>query len=111
MGLLTIIGNQGAEQLPTGLAYNIGLARAYVQDTPVMVFDELPYAFLNSHAGSTFKKKLEAWKGRKTILLVTHREDYMQMADQVVLLRRGRAPLVDSADTVIQSIYQQQEAA
>lgn len=111
LGMLTTIGTQGDEALPAGLAYNIGLARAYVHDTPIMMFDELPYAFLNSYAGTTFKSNLLKWKGNRTVILVTHREDYMNIADQVVLLRHGYSPIVDKPKAVIRKIYEQQEVS
>lgn len=51
LGLHTTIGAHGASQLPTGLSYNLNLARAYIKDTPIMLLDEMPYAFLNSLSG------------------------------------------------------------
>lgn len=110
-GLSTPIGENGSHQIPNGLSYNVGLARAYVQETPVLLFDELPYAFLNSTAGGRFKEKLQSWKGNKTVILVTHREDYMSLADQVVLLRTGLTPIVDRPEEVIQAIYEHHKVA
>ncbi|MDH5723646.1 MAG: ATP-binding cassette domain-containing protein [Alphaproteobacteria bacterium] len=110
-GMHTTIGMHGAAQLPTGLSYNLNLARAYIKDTPVMLIDEMPYAFLNSPSGAHFRKTLESWKGRKTVVLVTHREDYLVLADKAVLLHSGQAALVDTPEKIIQSIYDSQEIA
>lgn len=111
LGIHTIIGMHGAEQLPTGLSYNLNLARAYIKDTPIMLIDEMPYAFLNSPSGQHFKEKLEGWRGKKTVILVTHREDYIELADQAILLHSGKQTLVDTPTNIIQSIYDSREAA
>ena len=105
LGMHTIIGTHGALQLPTGLSYNLNLARAYIKDTPVMIIDEMPYAFLNSVSGEHFRETLKSWKSEKTVILVTHREDYLEMADQVILLRSGQPALVDTPEKIIQTIY------
>ena len=69
-----------------------------------MLFDELPYALLNSSAGDAFRKTIERWKGHRTVILVTHREDYIKMADTVVLLSTGDFPMVGSPDLIIEAI-------
>jgi ABC-type bacteriocin/lantibiotic exporter with double-glycine peptidase domain len=110
LGMHTVIGMHGAAQLPTGLAYNLNLARAYVKDTSVMLIDEMPYAFLNSVSGERFKNILKSWKGKKTVVFVTHREDYITLADKAVLLRAGRSAQVGKPEDIIRSIYDSQEA-
>ena len=111
LGMHTVIGAHGSSQLPTGLSYNLNLARAYVKDTSIMLIDEMPYAFLNSAAGEYFKDMIMAWKGHKTVVMVTHREDYLALADMAVLLRSGQAALVNTPEAIIRTIYDSQEAA
>ena len=104
-GLETEIGSGAANSLSSGLlAYRLNLARAYLKNTPLMLFDELPYAFLNSPAGDIFKTHLAKWKGQRTMMLVTHREDYLHMADLVVLLRPDESPLVNTPEVIIETI-------
>ena len=97
--------------LPTALAYRLNLARAYIKNTPLMLFDELPYALLNSSAGEAFHHMIEKWKGDRTIVIVTHREDYLKMADIAVLLRSGGTPVVGDPDKVIAAINKSNEVA
>lgn len=87
-GLDTEIGHGRTEALPSGLAYRLGLARGYISDSPIMLFDELPYSVLNSEAGEAFKEFLTNAKGKRTVLFVTHRDDYVRLADLVVVLSR-----------------------
>lgn len=102
-GIETQIGIDGF-QLPSGLSYKLNLARAYIKNTSLMLFDELPYALLNSSAGDAFRKTIERWKGHRTVILVTHREDYIKMADTVVLLTTGDFPIVGSPELIIEAI-------
>jgi ATP-binding cassette subfamily C protein LapB len=70
--------------LSSALSHQLILARAYLKDADVLLIDELPYALLNSHAGKMFIDRIKAWKGKKTILMVTHRDDYIRMADKAL---------------------------
>ena len=105
LGLHTTISTHGGTQLPPGLAYNLNLARAYIKDTPIILIDEMPYAFLNGPSGARFKETLQEWKTHKTVVMVTHREDYLEIADMAVLLRSGQSALIASPDEIIRSIY------
>ena len=102
-GIETLIGEDGM-QLPSGLSYKLNLARAYIKNTQLMLFDELPYALLNSSAGEAFRKTLERWRGHRTVIIVTHREDYIKMADTVILLTTGDFPIVGSPTLIIEAI-------
>ncbi|PCJ98096.1 MAG: hypothetical protein COA45_08055 [Zetaproteobacteria bacterium] len=107
-GMHTIISTHGETQLPTGLCYNLNLARAYIKDTPIILIDEMPSAFLNSESGQFFKNILKEWKGQKTIVMVTHREDYLMLSNRAILLRSGQSALVDTPENIIRTIYDSQ---
>ncbi len=72
------------ESLPSALSHQLILARAYLKDADLLLIDELPYALLNSHAGQMFIERIRSWRGKKTILMVTHRDDYIRMADKAL---------------------------
>jgi ATP-binding cassette, subfamily C, bacterial LapB len=82
-GILTQAAQNG-QALPSSLAYRINLARAYVKDSPILLIDELPYAILNSNTGDRFIEQLKAWRGKKTIFLVSHRDDHIRIADRAI---------------------------
>lgn len=102
-GLDTIVGGNKID-LPTALAYRLNLARAYIKQTPIMLFDELPHALLNSDAGEAFFEMLESWKGQRSIILVSHREDYLKLADKVVLLQESEQPFCSDPQTIIKRL-------
>lgn len=93
-GLKTVIQHEGSASVPTSLEPQLALARAYLQDSPIMLIDELPYEFLNSEAGHSFYHYLENQKGKRTILYVSYRQDYIQLADMVVQLYEDGRPQV-----------------
>lgn len=104
--LRTPIGN-GQEALPADLAYSIHLARAFLRPSSLIFLDEIPYAVLNSTAGARVWNRLRGWKGSRTILFVSHREDMMRDADQVVGLMPGGRAIVGSPDGVLRSLAEQ----
>lgn len=88
-GLDTMIGNGAAYNVPNSLRPQVSLARAYLQDSPIMLIDEMPYEFLNGKAGKDFYAFLKDNKGKRTILYTTYRQDYIDLADVVVQLFAG----------------------
>ncbi|MGI9493466.1 MAG: peptidase domain-containing ABC transporter [Geminicoccaceae bacterium] len=100
--LETFIGT-GIEKhhvLSSSFGYRINLARAYLHDCAIMLFDEIPFAILNSSTGEIYKSFLKENKGKRTMMIVTYRDDYIQLADKVISLSRDMRPLV-SAPTAI----------
>lgn len=97
-GLATIIGHGAGADIPSALRPQLALARAYVQDAPIMLIDEMPYEFLNTEAGQKFFDFLTEQKSLKdkgrTIMYVTYRQDYIDIADTVVQLYSDERPQV-----------------
>lgn len=100
-GLDTLIGLGSRDRMPSGLEFRLNLARAYLKNSAIMLFDDLPFAFLNSKSADAFLAFLKQSKGRRTVLLATHRDDYIKIADKVVLLQANERPIVGSPDDVL----------
>lgn len=90
----TQIGHGAQTDIPSALRPQLALARAYVQDSPIMLIDELPYEFLNTQAGANFHAFLEEQKGKRTILYITYRQDYIDLADCVIQLYDDERPQI-----------------
>lgn len=97
-GLETRIG-RGA--LGVNLSARIALARAYLQNAPVILIDELPNAVMNGQAGRNLKQYIEQCRGQKTVIMVTYRGDMLGMADAIVHLARGEAPKAGARDIML----------
>lgn len=87
-GLNYRIGDNAADQLPAGLRQAICLARAYVTDAPILLFDE-PGAALDVEGDQRFMALIQTLRGRKTIVFSSHRPSHIRLADAVLTFEGG----------------------
>lgn len=93
-GLDSTIGEGADDVVPSGFETQLALARAFLQDSKVMLFDELPYEFLNSEIGQNYYDYLSKQRGKKTIFYVSYRQDYIALADIVIELTQELRPQI-----------------
>jgi ABC-type bacteriocin/lantibiotic exporter with double-glycine peptidase domain len=92
-GVDTRIGEGGL--IPSsGFAARIALARLYLAERPLVLCDELPGQLLNSVTAEHFRRYIEDCRGKRTVLFVTHRDDWLPLADQVIWLKPDTRPVV-----------------
>ena len=84
--LNAFIGDYRTEQLSSTFIFQLTLARSYLRDAPIMLFDELPSAVVNSSTGILFLEYLEAQQGKKTIFFITDRKEEILMANRLIYL-------------------------
>ena len=87
-GYETQVGELG-DTLSGGERQRLVLARAFLHDAPFMLLDE-PTSNLDSLNEAVILKSLEEERNGKTVVLVSHRESTMQIADVVYSVERGR---------------------
>jgi ATP-binding cassette subfamily C protein/ATP-binding cassette subfamily C protein LapB len=85
-GMSYFIGDYRSEQLSTTLSYQLTLARTYLRDASIFLFDEMPPTLLGKTTGIHFHKYLREHRGSKTILYVTDREEDILKADKLIYL-------------------------
>jgi thiol reductant ABC exporter CydC subunit len=85
----TFVGEQGRE-LSGGQRQRLVLARALLADAPVLVLDE-PTAHLDPRTASELMRDVFAAAGERTVLLITHRGEGLELVDRVVSLRVMRS--------------------
>jgi thiol reductant ABC exporter CydC subunit len=83
-GLETLVGEEGME-LSGGQRQRLVLARALLADTPVLLLDE-PTAHLDERTATELVQDVLATAGDKTILLITHRPEGLELVDEIVRL-------------------------
>jgi thiol reductant ABC exporter CydC subunit len=83
-GLGTLVGEEGRE-LSGGQRQRIVLARALLADAPVLVLDE-PTAHLDPATAEDLLRDVFAATAGKTILLITHRTEGLDLVDRVIEL-------------------------
>ncbi len=87
-GYDTPVGELG-DTLSGGERQRIGLARAFLHDAPLMLLDE-PTSNLDSLNEAVILKSLREEKKDKTVVLVSHRQSTMRIADCVYSVENGR---------------------
>lgn len=87
-GYDTPVGELGGT-LSGGERQRLGLARAFLHDAPLMLLDE-PTSNLDSLNEAVILKSLGQERGGKTVVLVSHRQSTMRIADQVYSVENGR---------------------
>lgn len=95
-GLSTVLGGEGNDGLSSGLATRLSIARAYLHPGNVLLIDELPNTLLTGIAGKNLKDYIARMKGQKTVIMVTYREDFMKLADLVILLQGHEQAVVNT---------------
>ena len=87
-GYETEVGELGST-LSGGERQRIGLARAFLHNAPFMLLDE-PTSNLDSLNEAVILKSLREEAKEKTVLLVSHRESTMRIADEILTMEGGR---------------------
>lgn len=88
-GYDTII-DEGHHQLSGGERQRIGIARAFLHDSDIILLDE-PTSNLDSLNEGAILKVLNEEREKKTIVIVSHRKSTMKIADRVINMNNGRA--------------------
>lgn len=86
-GVDTMIGDRGT-RLSGGQQQRITIARAFLQDTEILLFDEATSA-LDNESEKVVQKALEHIAGHKTVIAVAHRLSTIQDYDQIYVMHEG----------------------
>ncbi len=82
------------------LRQKLNLARAYLRDASIYLFDEASYS-LGPDNDRAFEEKIRSLRGRATVLMATHREDHMRLADQLLCMNKGELTHAGPPDQVL----------
>jgi ATP-binding cassette, subfamily B, bacterial len=87
-GYSTLVGERGIT-LSGGQRQRLALARALLQDTPVLLLDDALSA-VDAETEATILDALRRRHGKRTTLVIAHRLSTLAHADQVIVLENGR---------------------
>lgn len=87
-GFKTVIGEKGVI-LSGGQKQRIALARAFLKEAPVLIFDD-PISQVDLETGNDIINSIKSLAGEKTIIIVSHRLSAIRFADQIIALDRGK---------------------
>lgn len=80
----TYVGEQGSS-LSSGQRQRVVIARALLSHAPVLVLDE-PTAHLDPETAAELVRDVLAEAGGRSVLLVTHRPEGLELVDEVIVL-------------------------
>jgi ATP-binding cassette, subfamily C, bacterial LapB len=93
------------EGLSGGQRQSINLARALLHDPNLLVLDE-PTSSMDTATEKSVIERLKAWVGKRTLVMVTHRNALLELADRVLVIDQGAV----MADTTPEKIKEQAKA-
>lgn len=97
------IGDSSSGQMPTSLLQRLNLARGYLKQSPIMLFDE-PGNGLDFASDQAFMRNVDKMRGETTILMVTHRPSHLRLADKILWLEYGNVRAFGPAEEVLKQM-------
>lgn len=83
-----------------GQRQSIAIARAFLLDSPIILLDE-PTNSLDNQAEAKLKENLKVVLEDKTLLLVTHRLDLLELVDKIIVVDDGKLLLAGPKNDVL----------
>ena len=82
------IGERG-ESLSGGQRQAVGIARAVLNDSPILLLDE-PSSAMDHQSEDLLKARLRRFSVGKTVVLVTHRTSLLELIDRLIVIDNGQ---------------------
>ncbi|WP_404471193.1 type I secretion system permease/ATPase [Vreelandella venusta] len=96
------VGERG-QALSGGQKQAVAIARALVQDPPILLLDE-PTSSMDNASEEAFKANLTKVAAGKTILVVTHRTSLLSLVDRIIVMDAGKVVADGPRDTVVEAL-------
>lgn len=87
-GFDMVIGERG-ESLSGGQRQAVGIARAVLNDSPILLLDE-PSSAMDHQSEDLLKTRLRRFTTGKTVVLVTHRTSLLELVDRLIVVDNGQ---------------------
>ncbi len=104
LGYQTPIGERGM-RLSAGQAQRIALARAFLKEAPLIIFDEAT-SHLDPHTDTLVRASMQRLCAGRTVLVIAHHQSTLSMADQVVTLSHGKLVEITEHPQVISPVQE-----
>ncbi|WP_273432435.1 type I secretion system permease/ATPase [Chitinibacter tainanensis] len=98
------IGERG-ESLSGGQRQAVAIARAVLNDPPVLLLDE-PSSSMDHQSEERLKAKLRSYLPGKTLLLVTHRTSLLELVDRLIVIDQGQVMADGPKAQVVEALQQ-----
>ena len=101
-GLLMPVAERGSN-LSGGQRQTIALARALLNDPPILLMDE-PCSAMDSVTESTICDRLKEISRNKTLILTTYKPAMLELVDRLIILDKGRIVANGPKDQVLDAL-------
>ncbi len=103
-GFDMLIGERG-ESLSGGQRQGVAIARAVINDPPIMLLDE-PTSSMDASSEDDIKRRLTEFSRDKTVLLISHRTSLLDLADRIIVMDGGRIMADGPKEQVVTALRQ-----
>ena len=103
-GFDMLVGERG-ESLSGGQRQGVAIARAVINDPPVLLLDE-PTSAMDHSSEEDVKRRLSALAQGKTLIIISHRTSLLELADRLIVMDAGRIVADGPKDQVVTALKQ-----
>ena len=98
------VGERGSF-LSGGQRQGIAIARALINNAPLMLLDE-PTNAMDRQAEQDFMQQLRQYGPNRTLILITHRMNLLELVDRVIVMRNGAVVADGRKETILSQLAQ-----
>jgi ATP-binding cassette subfamily C protein LapB len=99
-----VIGERG-ESLSGGQRQSVAIARALINDPPVLLLDE-PSSNMDNQSEAMLCKRLASYAANKTMMLITHRNALLDLVSRLIVIDQGVVVADGPKDQVVEALRQ-----
>ncbi len=99
-GFDTRIGDSSIEHLPPGFMQGLAMGRAFVSPARILLLDE-PGASIDADSDQRFMQQLMRLRGKRTIVMVSHRPSHIRLAGKAVLMEQESVQFAGPSEEVV----------
>jgi ATP-binding cassette, subfamily C, bacterial LapB len=103
-GFDMLVGERG-ESLSGGQRQGVAIARAVINDPPIMLLDE-PTSSMDFSSEDDIKRRLAEFSKEKTVILISHRTSLLDLAERIIVLDGGRIMADGPREQVVTALRQ-----
>ncbi len=101
-GFDMMVGERG-ESLSGGQRQSVGLARAVLHNSPILLLDE-PTSAMDFSTEAQITQRMSQFAAGKTVVLVTHRTSMLAMVDRVIVVDGGKIVADGPRDRIMEAL-------
>lgn len=103
-GFDMLVGERG-ESLSGGQRQGVAIARAVINDPPILLLDE-PTSSMDHSSEEDIKRRLREFARGKTMLVISHRTSLLDLVDRIIVMDGGRIVADGPKEQVVTALRQ-----